>query len=192
MNETEIMKKVQSVLSERRFQHVEGVAEAADLLAKRFGCDPLQARLAAWVHDYAREWPVDRWHVTARERGIDEAFLEVAETLHGPIVAEMLGEEFGIEDAGIADAVRYHTTGRVGMTLLEKVVCLADYIERGRSFPGVEELRRLAEEDLDLALATAFDGTIRVLLDRQKPIFPLTVLARNDLWRRISDKRKRS
>jgi HD superfamily phosphohydrolase YqeK len=56
----------------------------------------------------------------------------------------------------------------------------------------VEELRELAKEDLDLALATAFDGTIRHLLDRHKPIFPLTLLARNDLWQKLMDKRKPS
>ncbi|MGB8954024.1 MAG: bis(5'-nucleosyl)-tetraphosphatase (symmetrical) YqeK [Tumebacillaceae bacterium] len=192
MNEAQMKQLVQDALSPRRFQHVCGVVEAADILAKRFGVDPAKARAAAWAHDYAREWAVDRWYEVARERGVDPAFLEVAETLHGPIVAAMLPELYGFEDEDIANAVRYHTTGRVGMTPLEKVVCLADYIEQGRDFPGVEELRRLAEQDLDLALATAFDGTIRHLLDRHKPIFPLTLLARNDLWRRMSDKGKRS
>jgi len=192
MNELSIKQKVQDALSARRFQHVTGVVKAADQLAVRFGVDPLQARLAAWTHDYAREWPVDQWYEVARARGIDPAFLEVAETLHGPIVATLLQEEFGIADPAIADAVRYHTTGREQMSSLEKVVCLADYIEEGRNFPGVEDLRRIAEHDLDEALATAFDGTIRHLLDRNKPVFPLTLLARNDLWRKVSDKRKRS
>jgi predicted HD superfamily hydrolase involved in NAD metabolism len=190
INESTVKEKVRSVLSARRFQHVSGVVVAADQLAKRYGADPLKARLAAWTHDYAREWPVDKWYEVARERGVDPAFLEVAETLHGPIVATLLPEEFGIDDAEIADAVRYHTTGRVGMTLLDKVVCLADYIEAGRDFPTVGELRRLAEEDLDTALASAFDGTIRFLLDKHKPVFPLTLMARNDLWQKIKDKRK--
>lgn len=191
INETAVQEKVRAVLSEARFRHVSGVVVAADALAKRFGADPLKARLAAWTHDFAREWPVDRWYEVAKERGVDPAFLEVAETLHGPIVATMLLEEFGIDDEEIADAVRYHTTGRVNMTLLDKVVCMADYIEAGRTFPTVDELRKLAEDDLDVALATAFDGTIRLLLDKHKPVFPLTLLARNDLWQKIKDKRKR-
>jgi predicted HD superfamily hydrolase involved in NAD metabolism len=192
MNEQKIAKMVEEALSPRRFQHVVGVVEAADILAERYHVDAEKARLAAWTHDYAKEWSVDRWYEVAREREVDPAFLEVAETLHGPIVAALLPELFGIDDEEIADAVRYHTTGRVGMTPLEKVVCLADYIEKGRDFPGVEELRELAKEDLDLALATAFDGTIRHLLDRHKPIFPLTLLARNDLWQKLMDKRKPS
>ncbi|MBL0387327.1 bis(5'-nucleosyl)-tetraphosphatase (symmetrical) YqeK [Tumebacillus sp. ITR2] len=190
VSESRVKEKVRSALSDARFQHVSGVVEAADMLAKRYGADAFKARLAAWTHDYAREWLVEQWYEVGRERGVDEAFFEVAETLHGPIVATMLREEFNIYDEEIADAVRYHTTGRVEMTLLDKVVCLADYIEAGRHFPGVEELRTLAENDLDEALATAFDGTIRHLLDLHKPVFPLTLLARNDLWQKIKDKRK--
>ncbi|MGZ4106631.1 MAG: bis(5'-nucleosyl)-tetraphosphatase (symmetrical) YqeK [Tumebacillaceae bacterium] len=190
MNELQIKQMVEDVLSPRRFKHVCGVVETADLLAKRFGADPEKARIAAWAHDYAREWAVDRWYEVARERQIDPAFMEVPELMHGPIVATMLPELFGVEDEDVANAVRYHTSGRAGMSLLEKVVCLADYLEPGREFPGVDALRAKAETDIDDALASAFDGTIRHLLDRHKPIFPLTVVARNDLWQIITDKRK--
>ncbi|HEU4962674.1 MAG TPA: bis(5'-nucleosyl)-tetraphosphatase (symmetrical) YqeK [Bacilli bacterium] len=191
MNEVQIEEIIRNTLSPQRFTHVCGVVAAADRLAQRFHVERQQARLAAWIHDYAREWPVDRWYEVAKERNIPEEFLSVAQVLHGPIVAEMMGELFDLEDADIANAVRYHTTGRVGMSELEKVVCLADYIEAGRTFPGVEDLREKAEHDLDLALASAFDGTIRHLLDKQASIFPLTVLARNDLWQRIKNKRTR-
>jgi predicted HD superfamily hydrolase involved in NAD metabolism len=190
MNEQSIKQKVQAALSPARFRHVEGVVATADELARRYGVDPEKARIAAWAHDYAREWPVERWYEVAKERGVEEPFFAVPELLHGHIVASMMPELFGIADEDIANAVRYHTSGRVGMSTLEKVVCLADYIEPGRTFPAVEELRKLAEQDLDLALASAFDNTIRFLLERHKPIFPLTVLARNHLWQEIADRRK--
>jgi predicted HD superfamily hydrolase involved in NAD metabolism len=190
MNESKVKEMVQQALTPRRFQHVCGVVETADVLAKRFGVDAEKARLAAWAHDYAREWEVDRWYEVAREKGVDPMYFEVAELLHGHIVAAMLPELFGIDDVEIANAVRFHTSGRVGMSALEKVVCLADYIEPGRDFPAVEELRRLAEQDLDLALASSFDNTISFLIQRHKPIFPLTVLARNDLWQVMADRRK--
>ncbi|MCX7570461.1 bis(5'-nucleosyl)-tetraphosphatase (symmetrical) YqeK [Tumebacillus sp. DT12] len=190
MNEQSMQELVRQAISPARFCHVEGVVQTADELARRFGVDPDQARQAAWAHDYAREWPVDRWYEVAKERGVDEQFFAVAELLHGHIAAAMLPELFGIDNEDVANAVRYHTSGRVGMSALEKVVCLADYIEPGRTFPAVEDLRKLAEQDLDLALASAFDNTIRFLLDRQKPIFPLTVLARNHLWKEIADRRK--
>ena len=190
MNESKVKEMVQQALSPRRFQHVCGVVETADALARRFGVDPEKARLAAWAHDYAREWEVDRWYEAAREKGVDPMYFEVAELLHGHIVAAMLPELFGIDDEEIANAVRFHPSGRVGMSPLEKVVCLADYIEPGRDFPAVAELRRLAEQDLDLALASSFDNTISFLIERHKPIFPLTVLARNDLWQVMADRRK--
>ncbi|MFD2169198.1 bis(5'-nucleosyl)-tetraphosphatase (symmetrical) YqeK [Tumebacillus lipolyticus] len=189
MNELEIKELIRETLSPRRFQHVCGVVEAAEELASRFGVDPKKARIAGWIHDYVREWPVDRWYEVAKERGVNPEFFDVAEMLHGPIAASMLSDVFGIDDKEIADAIRYHTSGRIGMSQLEKVVCLADYIEAGRSFPAVEELREKAKADLDLALASAFDNTIRFLLDKNKPIFPLTIYARNDLWRTVSDRR---
>jgi len=187
MDELKVREIIEGTLSAARFKHVSGVVKAAEQLAVCFGVDPVKARLAAWTHDYAREWPVDKWYEVAQERGVDPAFFEAAELLHGPIAATLLQEVFAIDDEDIANAVRYHTSGRVGMSRLEKVVCLADYIEEGRNYPGVDNLRKLAERDLNLALATAFDGTIRLLLDKHKSIFPLTILCRNELWREVID-----
>lgn len=79
------------------------------------------------------------------------------------------------------DAIRYHTSGRGQMTLLDKVVCLADYMEPGRDFPGVHNIREIAEYSLEKALLAGFDGTIRFLLDKGKRIYPLTLAARNGL-----------
>jgi predicted HD superfamily hydrolase involved in NAD metabolism len=103
------------------------------------------------------------------------------ELWHAHVGAEVVRSELGIEDEEVLDAIRYHTSGRENMTLLEKIVCLADYIEPGRQFPGVEELRTAAEEDLDRALAKGLGGTITFLVNREKRIYPLTVLARNSL-----------
>ena len=75
------------------------------------------------------------------------------------------------------------------MGLLEKIVCLADYIEPGRDFPGVDEIRKLAKVSLEQGLVAGFDSTIRVLLEKRRIVFPLTVLARNDLVRALEEKR---
>jgi predicted HD superfamily hydrolase involved in NAD metabolism len=192
MEESRIRQKVQEALSPRRFQHVCGVVHTAEELARRFGADAEKARLAAWIHDYAREWPKERLEQTAREVGIDASFFEVTELLHGPIVAALAGQWFGIEDAEVHNAVRYHTSGRPGMSLLEKIVCLADAIEPGRKYPGVEQLRQIAETDLEEALARQLDGTIQFLIQRNQPLFPLTVLARNDLWKQVKERKFRT
>jgi predicted HD superfamily hydrolase involved in NAD metabolism len=192
MDESSIRLKVQKELSPRRFQHVCGVVQMAEELAKRFGTDVEKARLAAWIHDYAREWPVERLTQTAKEAGVDPSFFEVTELLHGPIAAANAPKWFGIEDEDVRNAVRYHTSGRPGMSLLEKIVCLADAIEPGRRYPGVEQLRQIAEHDLEEALARQIDGTIQFLIKSNQPIFPLTVLARNELWEQVKAKKIRT
>jgi predicted HD superfamily hydrolase involved in NAD metabolism len=105
--------------------------------------------------------------------------------LHAEVAAFVAEQEYGINDPEVLDAIRYHTSGRVGMTLLDKIVCLADYIEPGRNFPGVDRIRELAEHNLEQALVAGFDSTITFLIEKQKVIFPLTVLARNDIVRRL-------
>lgn len=185
MEEKDVRKKVQAVLSPRRFQHVCGVVRTAEELAQRFGADVEKARLAAWIHDYAREWPVDRLQEEALRGVVDPSFMAVSELLHGPIVAAHAPEWFGITDEDVLNAVRYHTTGRRGMSLLEKIICLADGIEPGRQYPGVERLREIARRDLEEALARQMDGTIEFLLQKNQAIFPLTVEARNELWEMI-------
>ncbi|MFS8512340.1 MAG: bis(5'-nucleosyl)-tetraphosphatase (symmetrical) YqeK, partial [Planifilum fulgidum] len=94
-------------------------------------------------------------------------------------------EELGVDDEEVLNAIRSHTTGRPGMSLLEKVVFLADYIEPGRSFSGVEEVRRLAREDLDRAILKALDNTIVYLVERGFKVYPLTILTRNDFLDKI-------
>lgn len=189
MTEDQIRDKVKAELSAKRFRHVEGVAAAADRLARLHGADPQQARLAAWIHDFCREWSKEKLVRTAKDIGIDEMFFEITELLHGHIAATIAPSEFGITSEDVLNASRYHTSGREEMSRLEKVVCLADAIEPGRNYPAVGEIRRVAEEDLDLALALSFDNTIEYLIQRRHPICPMTVRARNQLWRNLKDKR---
>ncbi|MDI3257355.1 MAG: bis(5'-nucleosyl)-tetraphosphatase (symmetrical) YqeK [Kyrpidia sp.] len=191
MTEEEIREKIRVALSPARFTHVEGVVSTAERLAHRYGVDGKKARLAAWVHDWAREWPEERLEQAAAELGIDREVFGPPAVLHGPIAAASLVQEFGVDDGEIANAVRYHTTGRPGMSPLEQVVCLADAVEPGRAYPGVERLRRLAAQNLDLALAEMFDAALRDLLDRGRPVAVLTVLARNECWARVRSRRTR-
>jgi predicted HD superfamily hydrolase involved in NAD metabolism len=185
VEETEIRERVRRELSPERFRHTEGVVRTAEQLALRHGADPEKARLAAWIHDVAREWEWARLVDTARRFEVEPAFFDVPAVLHGPVAAGLAREWFGVDDEDIRNAIRYHTSGRVGMTRLEMVLCLADAIEPGRRYPGVDRLRTVAEEDLERALAESFDATLTYLIAQRAPIFELTVRARNDLWRRV-------
>src|SRR5690606_19038212 len=103
------------------------------------------------------------------------------ELWHAPVGAYLVKQEVGISDNETLDAIRYHTTGRVGMTRLEKVIYLADYIEPGRKFPRVEEVRHLAKQNLDHAVKLALLNTIRFLEGQKLMVYPLTKLAYQDL-----------
>ncbi|WP_018752637.1 bis(5'-nucleosyl)-tetraphosphatase (symmetrical) YqeK [Paenibacillus sanguinis] len=166
----------------KRWKHVEGVMESAVLLAERYGADPVKADLAALLHDLAKFWPIDKQEAIVRDHGLNAELLEHdKQLLHAEVGAYIARVEYDVQDVEVLDAVRYHTSGRIGMTLLDKIVCLADYIEPGREYPGVDHIRELAEKNLEDALIAGFDSTISFLLKQGKPIFPLTVLARNDL-----------
>ncbi len=122
---------VKNKLTYSRFMHTVGVVNMARELAHKYGADPEKAEIAAWFHD------------AYREKGNLE---------HGPIAAEELQKQFGIEDPDILNAIRYHTTGRPGMSLLEKVIYLADSLEAGRNYPGIELLRSKVCQSVDSCL----------------------------------------
>jgi predicted HD superfamily hydrolase involved in NAD metabolism len=169
-------------MPEKRWKHTLGVVETAIKLAGRYDGDEGKSELAALLHDYSKAWAIDRMEAIIRERNLSPELLVYDKELwHAHVGAWAVEAEHGIADEEVLDAIRYHTSGRENMTKLDKIVCLADYIEPGRDFPGVNKLRELAEFSLEEALIAAFGSTITVLAERGKRIFPLTVLARNDL-----------
>ncbi len=123
--------------------------------------------MAAIFHDYAKFRPKEEMkQIIVREKCLAELLDYNAELWHAPVGAYLAEKEAGITDPEILDAIRYHTSGRPGMTLLDKVIYVADYIEPGRHFPGVEEVRRLAETDLNEALIQAMKNTMIFLMKK--------------------------
>ncbi|WP_028611335.1 bis(5'-nucleosyl)-tetraphosphatase (symmetrical) YqeK [Paenibacillus harenae] len=182
MNREQMIGKVKAEMPERRWLHTQGVMETAVLLAHRFGDDPVRVELAAILHDVAKYWPTERMADMIREQGLPaELLLYDKELWHAPVGAWVAEHEYGVKDSEVLDAIRYHTSGRRGMTKLEKIVCLADYMEPGRDFPGVDKIRELSERNLDEALVAGFNSTIMFLVEKGKRIFPLTLEARNSL-----------
>lgn len=179
----QIRSELKERLSAKRYRHTEGVAASSRELAARYGASPEKAELAGWVHDCAKEMTLDEMKALVREGGlaVDAPVLKSRALLHGPAGSVYARLHFGIDDAEILSAVFYHTTGKPDMSLLEKIVFLADYIEPSRDFPGVEELRALAEQDLDRALIAAYDSTIRHLAEQHAYIYDLTIAGRNYL-----------
>ncbi|MDN4618993.1 bis(5'-nucleosyl)-tetraphosphatase (symmetrical) YqeK [Paenibacillus sp. PsM32] len=182
----ELKASVSAQMPQKRWKHTEGVMQSAIVLAKRYGADPVKAEIAAILHDVAKYWSTERQEQVLREQALNDELLLYDKPLwHAEVGAYTAQTEYGVDDEEILNAIRYHTSGRVGMTVLEKVICLADYIEPGRDFPGVDHIRSLAEHSLEAGLVAGFDSTIHLLLARRQVIFPLTVLSRNDLVKQL-------
>lgn len=177
MDREALMQAVQMRMSERRFKHVLGVEETAIALAEQFGESPEKASIAALTHDYAKERSDEEFQL-AIERGNYANKTELLKygnaIWHGLVGAEFVARELNISDEEILNAIRLHTTGAAEMTLLDKIIYVADYIEPGRSFPGVEDARVIALRDLDQAVAFETKHTLAHLIEAENPVYPKT------------------
>lgn len=182
MKREELLRAVERELTNERYEHTLGVVETAIKLAERFGADVERAEIAAILHDYSKCWSIETLRKWIIERDLDKQLLQHSAALwHAFVGADAVRIRLGIEDEYILDAIRYHTSGRANMTVLEKVVYLADYIEPGRDFPGLQEVRELAEYNLNGAVLRSLNNTIMFLVRTDRKLFPLTIEARNDL-----------
>lgn len=179
LSTTEMKEKLQSALSVKRYIHTLSVAEEAERLSEVFGtnADRQRANVAGLLHDCAKDYPTDlklrlckEYHVTT-----DEIILNETDLIHPFLGAEIAKREYLIEDEDILNAIRYHTTGRPNMSLLEKIIFIADFIEPGRErFEGLEEARRLAYLDLDVAMQFILKETIAYVKERNRTLHPLS------------------
>lgn len=176
--------QLKAILSEKRYCHSLGVAEEAKKLAAQYDADQEKAYLAGLVHDCAKEIPPEKMADMLKDRygiTVDSLSLHMPKLLHGVFGSCVAQSEFDIYDPEILDAVRYHTTGKANMGILTKIVYIADYIEPGRDFEGVEELRELAYQDIDGAIVRGIDMTVNDLIGRGLVFHTDTIHARNYL-----------
>lgn len=184
MQDTELQKikrYLKRELTEKRRQHTYRVADEAVSLAKQYGVDPKKAEIAGLCHDLARnmsQQELDKW---IQRLQLDSSLLGNRNLSHGVVAGALLPQLFGIADEDIIDAVTYHTTGRRGMSQLEKVLYLADAIEPGRQYPGLEELRSIAYQNLDQACFIALQRSALYVKEKEAVLDLKTVEAINDL-----------
>jgi len=183
MEYEQMIAQLSKSLSPKRLQHSIGVSETAEELAGIFGCDKDKARVAGLLHDVAREIPVHELLPRAHAFGIVMSDIDRAEPilLHASIAAKLVQADFGINDAEIFQAIRLHTIGGLHMSLLDKIIYVADAIEPGRQFGDLEEIRAIARIDLDKALLMTLDQSIQYILKRGGLLHPATIEARNEL-----------
>ncbi len=176
------LKIIKGKMPESRYIHTLGVMETAIHLAEKYGEDVKKAEIAAIFHDYAKYCDEDEMRQIIVEQQLPQELLTFYPSLwHGPVGAYLVKTEVGITDEDILNAISYHTTGRTGMSLLEKIIYVADYIEPNRSFSGVKKVRKLAEENLDKALFKAISNTIKHCVHKKWGILPNTFTIYNEL-----------
>lgn len=166
----------------KRWQHALGCSETAAQLARRWGVPAADARRAGILHDVTKALTnTEQLALCSRHAiAVTESERQSPWLLHAHTAAWAAGEIFG-EDATICEAIRWHTTGKADMTTLEKIVYIADYTEPGRDFPGVDDVRRVLEQDLDKGVLLGMEMSIRRLNEQGRPVEAASVEARDFL-----------
>lgn len=182
MDIRQIEDEVKESLKPKRFRHTIGVKYTSVCLAMRYGEDLEKAAIAGLLHDCAKNLSGEKLLQLCREKGlpVSEAEERSPYLLHGRVGAYFARTKYGITDEDILGAITWHTTGCPDMSLLEKIVFTADYIEPGRdTAPNLDQLRQLSFIDLDAAVLEILRQTLEYLRETGKEIDPQTELTYN-------------
>lgn len=178
MRLTDAVKIAQMLLPEKRMKHVLGVAETSQRLAKKYQADVENAGVAAVLHDIAKYKSIDEMSdILLSTPGFEHYLNASVEVWHAPVGAILAKKQFGILDEDILNAIQFHTTGRENMSLLEKIVFVADFIEPGRTHEVCTKCAELAEVSLDAAVAFECKCTIEFLQSKNEIIHEDTLKA---------------
>ena len=160
--------------------HVLGTEQEAVRLAERYGADVTKARIAALLHDCTKKLDMDEQLALCKKYHIplDELERKALKLLHSKTGAAIARDVFAVDD-DVYNAILYHTTGKPDMTLLEKIIYLADYIEPSRDFPGVNDLRACVYENLDRGMLMGLEMTIDEMTEMGNPVHHATMEARD-------------
>ena len=177
------MEKLLDSIGEGRYAHSVRVMDESKKLAQIYNVDIEKASIAGLMHDCGRYQDKSYLLKKSDEFGIilGRLYTKNVNLLHAHLGMEVAKRDYGVSDSDILNAIRYHTTGRESMSDLEKVVYLADYIEPKRNFEGIEDIRKLCYEgvNIDKALIECIDNTIRYILNNKQIIHEDTIKARN-------------
>lgn len=182
LTETQLAEIVEKKVSPARFRHIMCVKSAAEELARRYGGDVQRAAIAGILHDIMKDAEPSVQLQTLEESDIILSAVERVEPKlwHAMAGSVYIRKELKIDDEEIINAVRYHTTGRAGMTLLDKILYVADFISDDRTFDGVEKLRAIARKDLDRAVFEGLQFSICDLAESERFVHPDTIAGYNE------------
>ena len=180
-DEKRILADIRARLGDHRYEHSLNVAASAKALAEKYGGDTEVCYVAGLLHDVLKEQPRDETLEFFSQNGIVLTELEMSapKLWHAVAGAAYIKKYYPELPDAAADAVRYHTTGKADMSIEEKILFTADFISADRDYPGVDEMRRRAEDSLESAMKEGLRFTVAELSEKCAPIHPDTVDAYN-------------
>ncbi len=176
-NLDELKEKVRKFQKNTRYEHTVGVMYTAAALAMRYGADEKDAMLAGLLHDCAKGFRTEEQKALCKNYGISLTNEELAcpQLIHAKLGAYLAEHDYKITNTWVLDAIRWHTTGRPNMSLLEKIIYIADYIEPNRDkAPNLGHVRQLAFEDLNQCVYEVLKSTLEYLQEQGGTIDPMT------------------
>lgn len=173
-------------LKESRYKHSLGVEKMAVKLAGIYGADADKAAFAGRYHDIAKCFDDEAMDESVKKYSLDESLIGNPALAHSKVGAAMLEHEFGVKDEDILNAVKYHTTARKDMSLLEQIIFVADVVEENRTYPDLKYYQDLAARDLDQCTLEILEYTISDLTDKYRQIDKDTLRAYNYIKNKIS------
>jgi len=180
LDREELLNTMRDTLSNYRYSHCVRVERISRGLAAEFDGDVDRAGLAGLLHDYAKERSDQEFIDAIKKNDLDPELLNYDNAIwHGIVGAEIVKDELGIYDEDVLNAIRRHTVGATHMTTVDKCVFVADFIEPGRDFPGIDEARNCAKKSLDAAVAFELKHSLEHLIKKNREIYPATFVSYN-------------
>ena len=175
-----LQKQMKEELSDDRFEHTIGVMYTAESLAMRYGVDMTKAAVAGLLHDCAKCIPNAQKIKMCKKNDIEITEMEEKNPslLHAKLGAYMAEAAYGVDDPEILSAIKWHTTGKPDMSMLDIIIYMADYIEPNRDkAPNLKQIRKLCFENIEEALYQVLEGNLEYLSDRPDMIDPMTKIS---------------
>jgi len=182
-----IILRLKEILGEERLKHSVNTSKIARKLAIKYNYDADKAEVAGLLHDCAKDFDCKALEKMVLKYNIefDEIIQKIPKLLHPLVGAAIAKKEFNIKEPVIIKAIKVHSTGAAQMSLLDKIIYLSDKIEPLRNMNGVEEVRIMAEKDLDRAVLMALDKGLLYLISKSALIHPISIKARNNILNKV-------
>ena len=175
-----LQKQMKEALNDDRYEHTIGVMYTAESLAMRYGVDMTKAAVAGLLHDCAKCIPNAQKIKMCKKNHIEISDMELKNPslLHAKLGAYLAETVYGINDSEILSAIKWHTTGKPDMSMMDIIIYMADYIEPNRDkAPDLKEIRKLSFVNIEEALYQVLEGTLAYLSDRPDMIDPMTKIS---------------